>query len=53
MIFSSIYVNFSSSHLRLCAVLLRKLTDATSGKSEDAKAPLKAVRNAIDTIVSS
>lgn len=33
-------------------VLLRKLTDAAGGKSEDAKAPLKAIRNALDTIVS-
>jgi hypothetical protein len=35
------------------AVLLRKLTDAAGGKSEDAKAPLKAIRNALDTIVAS
>lgn len=37
---------------RPAAELLRKLTDAAGGKSEDAKAPLKAVRNALDTIVS-
>lgn len=33
-------------------VLLRRLMDAAGGKSEDAKAPLKAIRNAIDTVCS-
>ena len=35
-------------HLPGSAVLLRKLRDATGDKSDDAKTPLKAIRNAID-----
>jgi len=45
--------SFLSVHgLLPIAVLLRKLTDAAGGRSEDAKAPLKAIRNALDIIVS-